>query len=141
MFNTNSNTLVKLAATVWYTGVVVLIAKSSTLLFEAYKGGLNQFFILMTIICGIVIGKIKAKYMFYNIGEKNINRINLLENPKIWQFYRKRFFVFLFSMIALGKLLAGFAQGNNIALITLAILELSIAFALLLSSHCFWERK
>lgn len=139
MFNTNSNTLIKLAAMVWYTGVIVLIAKSSTLFFEAYKGGLNQFFIIIAIVCGIVIGKIKAKYMFYNIGKKNINRINLLANSKLWQFYRKRFFVFLFSMITLGKFLAGAAQGNNMALIALAVLETSIAFALLLSSHCFWE--
>ena len=139
MFNTNSNTLIKLAAMVWYTGVIVLITKSCTLLIEAYKGDTNLIYILMAFICGIVIGIIKAKYMFYNIGKRNINRINLLANPKLWQFYRKRFFVFLFSMITLGKFLAGAARGNNMALIALAVLETSIAFALLLISHCFWE--
>lgn len=141
MFNTNSSTLIKLAALVWYTGVIVLIAKSSMLLFEVHKGNTSLRYILMAVFCGIIIGKIKAKYMFYNICKKNIDRINLLTHPKLWQFYRKRFFVFLFSMIALGKFLAGVAQGNNTALIALAVLELSIAFALLLSSHCFWERK
>lgn len=140
MFSSNSNTLIKLAALVWYIGVVVLIAKSCTLLFAAYKSDTNLTYILMAFLCGIVIGKIKARYMFYNIGKKNIDRINLLVNPTLWQFYRKRFFVFLFSMIVLGTFLAGAAQGNNMALILLAVLECSIAFALLLSSHCFWEK-
>ncbi len=140
MLTTTSNTLIKLAALVWYTGVVVLIAKSSALFLEALKGGADQLFILMAILCGIVIGKIKAKYLFYNIGKKNIDRINLLTNPKLWQFYRKRFFVFLFLMLALGKYLSGVAHGENMALIALAVLELSIAFALFLSSHCFWKK-
>ncbi len=140
MLNATSNTLLKLAALVWYTGFVVLVAKSSTLFLDALKGGADQIFILIAISCGIVIGKIKAKYLFYNIGKKNIDRINLLLNPKLWQFYRKRFFVFLFSMILLGQFLSGVAHGENLALIALAVLELSIAFALVLSSHCFWEK-
>ncbi|MCP3922877.1 MAG: hypothetical protein GY714_09855 [Desulfobacterales bacterium] len=141
MLNTTSNTLLKLAALVWYTGVVVLIAKSGALLLEASKGGADQLYILMAIFCGIVIGMIKAKYLFFNICKKNIYRINLLTNPKLWQFYRKRFFVFLFLMISLGNYLSGIANGENIALIALAVLELSVAFALFLSSHCFWEKK
>jgi hypothetical protein len=140
MFTTTSNTLIKLAALVWYTGVVFLIAKSSTLFFEAHKGGADPLFILTAVLCGIVIGKIKAKYLFYRIGRKNIARINSLKTPKLWQFYRKRFFVFLFLMIASGKYLAGAAQGNNLALIALAVLEISIASALFLSSHCFRQK-
>ncbi|MFH2058936.1 MAG: hypothetical protein ABIJ59_08545 [Pseudomonadota bacterium] len=140
MLNATSSTLIKLAALVWYTGIVVLIAKSVSLLLEAMKGGADQLFIMMAVLCGMAIGKIKAKYLFYNIGKKNIDRINSLTNPRLWQFYRKRFFVFLFFMIALGKYFAGVAYGENMALIALAVLELSIAFALALSSHCFWEK-
>ncbi len=73
MLNTTSNTLIKLAALVWYTGVLVLIAKSSALFFEAFTGGAGRIFILMAIVCGIGIGKIKAKYLFYNRGRKNID--------------------------------------------------------------------
>jgi len=140
MLDTTANTLIKLAALVWYTGVVILIAKSSALFFQSFKGGADQLFILMAILCGIVIGKIKAKYLFTSINKKNIDRINSLATPKLWQFYRKRFFVFLFLMIALGHYLAGAAHGQNLALIALAVLELSIAFALFFSSHCFWEK-
>ncbi len=140
MLNTTRNTLIKLAALVWYTGVIVLIAKSSALFFEAVKGGSDQLTILIAVVSGIVIGKIKAKYLFYPICKKNIDRINLLEAPKLWQFYRKRFFVFLFLMVTGGNYLSGIAHGQNMALITLAVLELSIAFALGLSSHCFWQK-
>ena len=139
MLNTSSKTLIKLAALVWYTGVVFLIAKSGALFLEALEGGADQRFTLMAVLGGIVIGKIKARYLFYRICRQNIDRINLLTNPKIWQFYRKRFFVFLFLMIASGKYLSGVAQGENMALIALAVLELSIALALGLSSHCFWK--
>ena len=140
MLNITSNTLIKLAALVWYIGVVVLLTKSGFLFLEAQKNGADQLFILMAVLSGIVIGKIKAKYLFYNIGKKNIDRINLLTNPKLWQFYRKRFFAFLFLMIALGQYLSGVAYGENMALIALAVLELSVAFALFLSSHCFWKK-
>lgn len=141
MLNTTSNTLIKLAALVWYTGVVVLITKSVNLFLAAMDGGADQGFILTAVLFGIVIGKIKANYLFYNIGKKNIERIHSLAQPKLWQFYRKRFFIFLFSMIALGKCLSIAAQGKSIALIALAVLELSIAFALFFSSHCFWKKQ
>ena len=140
MLNITSNTLIKLAALVWYIGVVVLLTKSGFLFLEAQKNGADQLFILMAVLSGIVIGKIKAKYLFYNIGKKNIDRINLLTNPKLWQFYRKRFFAFLFLMIALGQYLSGVAYGENMALIALAVLELSVGSALFLSSHCFWKK-
>ncbi len=139
MLNSTSKTLIKLAALLWYTGVVVLIVKSSVLFLEAQKSGAHFLFILIAVLCGIVIGKIKAKYLFYNIGKKNRERINSLINPKLWQFYKKRFFVFLFSMVTLGKYLSDVSHGNNIALIALAILELSIAFALFFSRHCYWD--
>ncbi|MCP4607904.1 MAG: hypothetical protein GY845_04220 [Planctomycetes bacterium] len=141
MLNTTSNILIKLAALVWYTGVVVLIAKSSALFLEALKSGADQLFVLMAILCGVVIGKIKAKYLFYKIGKKNIDRINLLINPKLWQFYRKRFFIFLLLMITVGRYLSVVAYGNNMGLIALAVLKLSVAFALFFSSHCFWKNR
>lgn len=140
MLTTTTNTLIRLAALVWYTGVVVLIAKSGALFLEALENRADPLFIIGAVLCGIMIGKIKADFLFYTIGRKNIARINLLKNPRLWQFYRKRFFVFLFLMISLGKYLADIAHGENMALIALAVLELSIAVALAISSHCFWEK-
>jgi len=140
MLSASSNTLIRLAALVWYTGVVVLIAKSSALFLEALKSGADQVVTLAAVVCGIVTGKLKARYLFYTIGKKNIDRIKALTDPMLWQFYRKRFFIFLFSMVALGKCLSVVAHGNQMGLISLAVLELSIAFALFFSRHCFWEK-
>ncbi len=140
MFNTTTKSLIKSAALVWYTGVVVLITKSSILLLEAVKNGAGHRYIFMAVLCGIVLGMIKGKYQFYTICKKNIDRINELAEPEFWQFYRKRFFVFLFLMIALGKYLSGVVHGNNTGLILLAMLEISIACALFFSSRCFWKK-
>lgn len=140
MLRASSNTLIRLAALVWYTGVVVLIAKSSALFMEAVKSGADEVVTLMAVVCGIVIGKLKARYLFYAIGKKNIDRIKALTEPMLWQFYRKRFFIFLFSMVVLGQCLSSVAHGNKMGLIALAVLELSIAFALFFSRRCFWEQ-
>lgn len=140
MLRASSNTLIKLAALVWYTGVVVLIAKSSVLLMEALKTGADEVVTLMAVVCGIIIGKLKARYLFYSIGKKNTDRIKALTDPMLWQFYRKRFFIFLFFMVALGQCLSALAHGNEVGLMALAVLELSVAFALFFSRRCFWEQ-
>lgn len=132
--------LKKLAALVWYIGVLVLAVKSSSLMLEVVKAGIHQFWIILAYAIGILIGWVKAKYMFETLCLKNLKRIYALKKPRIWQFYRPRFFVFLFLMVSLGKYLPGLIQGNNLMLILLAMLELSIAVALLISSQCFRER-
>ena len=141
MLNTTCSTLIKLAAIVWYTGVAVLVFKSGNLFFSSLEKGTAPLLIVIAVLCGIVIGKIKAKYLFSNICIKNIKRINLLVEPKLWQFYRKRFFVFLFLMISLGEYLSAAAQGKDLAIIALAVLELSIGLALFFSGHCFWKKQ
>lgn len=140
MFSTTPNTLIKLAALVWYIGVIVLTTKSSTLLLNAFQNGINPFFVFMAVFCGVVIGKLKATYFFNNICKKNITRIHSLADPKLWQFYRKRFFLFLLSMIMLGEYLSGVVQSHAAGLVSLAVLELSIAAALAFSSICFWRK-
>ena len=140
LLNTSHLMLRRLAALVWYIGVLVLAVKSSSLMLEADKTGIHRLWIILAFGTGILIGWVKAKYMFERLCLKNLKRIYALKKPRIWQFYRPRFFVFLFLMVSLGKYLPGLIEGNNLMLILLAILELSIAVALLISSHCFWKR-
>jgi len=94
----------------------------------------------MGILSGLVIGWLKAKYLFISVCNKNLKRIDALKQPMLWQFYRIRFFFFLCLMISLGNFLAKLAQGDYRMLIGLGVVELSIATALLVSSHCFWRR-
>ena len=139
MFNSSTHTLKRLASLVWYSGAVVLSFKSSILLSEAHSINAELLWIGLAILAGLLIGYIKAKYLFKKLCLKNLKRIDTLKQPKLWQFYRMRFFFFLLSMIILGSFIAQLAQGNYITLISMAIIEVSLATALLGSSHCFWK--
>lgn len=141
MFNASHRTLKLLASLIWYSGFIVLSIKSSELLFDAEKINPNQLWTWLAILSGVIIGAIKARYLYSRLCIKNLSRINALKKPKLWHFYRMRFFFFLFSMIILGKFLSRMAHDNYPALIIMAMVELSVATALLGSSHCFWRNS
>ena len=141
MLNTSTLTLKRLAALVWYIGVVALLVKSTGLFLKADRDGASLHLILLAILIGLVIGWIKAKYLFIKVCNKNLKRIDALKQPMLWQFYRKRFFFFLGTMISLGAYLSRLAQSDYLMLIALGVLELSIATALLVSSFSFWGKK
>ena len=94
MFNTSPYTLKLLAALVWYSGAVVLYIKSASMLFRAEMINPGQHWIWMAVLSGLVIGGIKAKYLFKRLCFKNLARINALQQTKLWHFYRIRFFIF-----------------------------------------------
>jgi len=139
MFNASPHTLKLLAALIWYIGAIVLYIKSTSLLFRAEMINPGQHWIWLAVLSGLVIGGIKAKYLFKRLCFKNLTRINTLQQAKLWHFYRLRFFIFMFSMIFLGSFLSRLAQDNYAMLIIMAIVELSVATALLGSSNCFWR--
>jgi hypothetical protein len=138
MFDTSARILKILAAVVWYLGGFILILKGGSLLIaaESLKPGLPWTW--SGAIIGLISGGLKEKYFFRKICKKNLNRIAGLKQPKIWQFYRPRFFAFLFFMITAGAILSGSALGNYPFLIAVAALDLSIATALAGSSYVFW---
>jgi len=140
MLKASNHTLKITAALVWYSGVVVLIFKSSGLFVAANKSGAAASWVLLAILFGIGIGLIKSEYLFVGVCTKNLKRIETLDNPMIWECYRVRFFLFLGLMITLGVTASRMVQGDYWLLIFLAILELSVGVALLFSSRCFWQR-
>lgn len=137
MFDTSARTLKQLAALVWLIGVVVLFLKSSTLFIAAERVNPGHPWIWLAIVGGLILGSIKAKYLFNRLCQKNLRRIDALAEPKIWQFYRIHFFIFLFTMITLGASLSRLAQGDYPMLLVVAFVELSVGTALLGSIHCF----
>ena len=139
MFNTSVHTLKLLAALVWHSGFIVLFFKSSKLLLEAKNINSDQSWIWLAIVTGVVIGAIKARYLYSKLCLKNLYRIDTLTQPKLWNFYRLRFFFFLISMIVLGVFLSRIAHDSYATLIIMAIIEISVATALLGSSHYFWH--
>ena len=95
MLNTTHYTLRLLAAMVWCSGAVVLSYKSTHLLLEAYSINSISHWLWLTILGGIVLGVFKAQFLFGKLCVKNLKRINALQQPKLWQFYRTRFYFFL----------------------------------------------
>ncbi len=140
MLNSSTRTLKILAALVWYSGAIILSYKSARLLSEAHGLHSNQLWTGLAIAAGILIGLLKARYLFSRVCLKNLKRIHTLASPKLWQFYRTRFYFFLLTMILLGRYISWLAHENYSFLISMAIVEISLATALLSSSNCFWKK-
>ena len=137
LLGTSKKMLIRLAASVWFAGVFILLFKSTALLIEAVRTGAPFFAAVLAAATGVAIGMLKAKYLFIRICEKNIQRILALKSPKIWQFYRTRFFFFLAFMITFGNCAHRFSSRSAVLLAALAVLELSVSTALLISGNCF----
>ena len=95
-----------LAAAVWIIGGLVLLVKSGSLLAEARHLQSAWLWPGVAAIIGLVVGGIKARFIFRKSCHKNIRRIANLPNPRLWQFFSPRFFVFLALMITVGATLS-----------------------------------
>ncbi len=138
---TTHRTLKIMAVLVWVIGGVMLIRKGSELLIEAYSLNSIIAWIGFSIALGVILGGLKSKYLFVKSCRKNLARIDALEKPRLWQFYRPKFFLFLTIMIATGVTLSRMAHGSFPFLLSVAALDISIATALLSSSVVYWQEK
>jgi hypothetical protein len=84
---------------------------------------------------------VKARYLFSKSCRKNLARIDELQHPRIWQFFRPRFRIFLVLMILAGATLSRMAHDNYPFLIGVAVLDFSIGIALLGSCCIFWTHR
>lgn len=101
----------------------------------------NTTEILLVLIAGVVIGGLKVRFIFNHFCTRNLARIHALEQPKIWQCFRPRFLLFLALMILFGNVMTAMAQGNYPFLLGMALLDMSLAVALLGSSLVFWNNR
>ncbi|MGD9900408.1 MAG: hypothetical protein AB7T22_14885 [Calditrichaceae bacterium] len=137
----SKQTLKILAGLIWYIGGMMMLLKGGRLLAEANSIHPGTWWIWIIVSAGVLIGIIKAKFLFNKSCHKNLNRIESLERPRIWQFFRAGFFAALFLMILTGALLSKAAHGNFTFLLAVAVIDFAIATALLLSSHVFWRHR
>lgn len=140
MFESSQRTLKLLSAAVWYGGGLVLLIKSGSLLVEASALRPDHIWPWGIAVVGLILGGVKARYFFSRVCEKNLRRIESLERPKIWQFFRKRFFFFLLVMVVLGISLSRWARHHYGPLLCVAALDLTVGVALMGSSYVFWKR-
>jgi len=141
MFTVSTQILRQLAILAWYSGSLVLLIKGGSLLLEAHTIKPHQLWYLMAAIIGILFGIIKAVYIFTRSCRNNLKRINELEKPQVWQFFRPGFFFFLALMIILGATLSRLSHGNYPMLLSVGLVDLSVGTALLVSSRVFWQKK
>ena len=128
-----------LAMVVWYIGFVALSLKSYKLFVEAYSINTNLSYLILFLVLGFLLSLLKTKYIFIKSCQKNLLRIDSLESPKIWQFYRLGFFIFLIIVISLGAFLSHIASGNYFFLASVGIIDMALALALLFSSFEFYK--
>jgi len=140
MFAASTRTLKILTAVLWYSGAIVLLSKGASLLLEADSLQPGRNWAWLTVVLGLSIGWLKVKFIFRRACQKNLARIARLSEPKIWQFYRPGFLLFLAAMIVIGSTLSRMAHGNYPFLIAMVILDFSLATALFGSCYVFWQQ-
>jgi len=141
MMTVSRRTLNILAAVVWHIGGFVLLIKAGTLLLEADSMRPEQNWLWIFVVIGLLLGGLKARYLFSKSCRKNLARIETLDRPLIWQFFRPRFFLALTLMILAGATMSRLAQGHYQSLLGVGTLDLSLAIALLGSSIVFWQQR
>lgn len=135
---TSKKTLVFLAAAVWYIGGIMLFRSGLELIIHSRELKEGIPWLPIYIIFGIILGVLQVLFIFRHSCRKNIQRINRLKDPRLWQFYRPGFFLALAIMITSGILLDHFAQGNYHFMLAVAALDFALTISLLGSSYIFW---
>lgn len=127
-----------LAAVTWYVGGGVLLYKGGGYLVHAGGTGAVVPPVLAG-LAGLTIGLLRGRTMFLEACRRNLRRIEGLDEPRVWQFFRPGFFAALALMIAGGAALAWVAGTGYWGEVVVGGLELVIATALLTSSIAFWR--
>jgi hypothetical protein len=125
-----------LAAITWFAGGISLGAKGISLAFLLAE--LDSAWRWLAPAIGIAAGLLKMKFLFNHFCQRNLDRIAALESPRIWQFFRPGFFPALAAMILCGALMSRAAVDSFGWLVFTAALDISLAIALLGSSHKFF---
>ncbi len=141
MLTVSRRTLTILAAIVWHIGGIVLLLKAASLLTEAGTLRPEQNWQWIFVVVGLLFGLLKARYLFSKACRKNLVRIDGLEQPQLWQFFRPRFFLMLTIMILAGATMSRLATGHYRSLLGVGTLDLSLAIALLGSGLIFWRQR
>jgi hypothetical protein len=138
---TSKHHLRVLAAVVWCGGSIVLLLKGHSLLSEAAALRPGTAWPWLVVGTALLLGGLKARFVFSRSCGRNLARISALDQPKIWQFFTPGFFLALAIMIAAGATLSQLAHNDYSFLLSVAVLDLGIATALLGSSYVFWREK
>jgi uncharacterized membrane protein YjjP (DUF1212 family) len=127
----SKKTLKLLALATWIIGAVVLFLKGYALFAEANELRTGEALNYLPFPFALVVGGLQARFIFLHTCKKNLARIDSLEKPRLWQFFRMGFFIFLFCMISLGAWLSQAAAGNYGMLVAVSSLDFMLSVSLL----------
>ena len=139
MIAVSKSTLKIVSGLVWFSGAIVLVLKGASLFEQAIALKPGETWSWLAVAAALLIGGVKARYLFGGFCRKNLDRIAALDDPQLWQAFRPGFYLFLTVMVLLGATFSRLAIGNYPALMALVILDISIAVALLGSIWVFWQ--
>lgn len=130
-----------MAAATWYIGGGVLLLKASGYLLGSVAAGAVGAAgpASIAVVAGVGVGVLRGRTLFLRACRRNLRRIDSLDRPRAWQFFRPAFFVALVAMMAAGAGLSWVAGTGPWAAVAVGGLELVIATALLTSGIAFWR--
>jgi hypothetical protein len=125
-------TLYIYAALIWLIGTVICLVKGVEYLHHARIHDASNNATLAAILSGVIGGIVLGNTLFFNFATKNINRIEMLQDPKWHHAYRWEFYVFLVSINVLMVCLEKYVINDNdsTAYCVLSALDLSVGTAL-----------
>lgn len=129
------------AGVVWLSGSIVLLLKGSQLLLMAVAIRPDNHWTWLAVPAGLFFGGIKTVLIFEKACRRNLDRIARLFDGRIWQAYRPGFYFLLVLMIVFGGTLSRLAYGSYGGLMAVAILDFSLATALLGGGRLFWTHR
>lgn len=132
------STLKFIAAVIWLGGGLILALKAREFFAAAEMLQPGHTWSWIAVIAAILIGALKAHFIFGRFCRKNLDRIAALDKPHPWQAFRARFYLFLGSMVLLAAVLSRLALGSYPALLGVVMLDVSLAVALFGSARFFW---
>lgn len=138
MSRTPQSTLKVIAGIVWVGGAIILALKARELFVAAELLRPGSTWSWLAVMAAVLIGALKAHFIFGRFCRRNLDRIAALDEPRPWQAFRARFYLFLAAMVLLAAVLSRLALGSYPALIGVVMLDVSLAVALLGSARFFW---
>jgi len=135
---TSKSTLKVIAGIVWLGGAIILALKAREFFTAAEMLRPGSTWSWLAVTAAILIGALKAHFIFGRFCRKNLDRIAALHEPRPWQAFRTRFYLFLATMVLLAAVLSRLALGSYPAMLGVVMLDVSLAVALFGSARFFW---
>jgi hypothetical protein len=141
LINASQKQLKIISAIFIIAGGIILFIKGYLMLKDAISIKPDIEIISLVMASAFIVGLLKNKFIMTKFNLHNIDRINNMENPKLYDFFELKFFFYLGLMIIAGIVLSGIAEGDYNLLLIVGGIDLALSTALLKSSILFFNEK